>query len=198
MCLCHVCMISNICHIHYLSSYTYLQRNKMHLGWVDETGKPFGYDETAYKDWKDDNSRNNLNELPDWVNWSEVVRIAEMMAVGKDTMRVDIFVGMSADNPAMKLSPDDPNTKAMQKQAVSAVVNELEFFSTLWVPEAISEEIARLWYAGYDMGIYKHVSNSDVPPAFVEKGYLSEEDLAQWVLEKSNENVVTAGLRGVQ
>ena len=171
-------------------------RNLMHLGWVDHNGKPFGYDETTYKTWRDESARNNIDSLPDWVDWSEVVRVAEMMAVGKDTMRVDVFVGMSADDPAMRLKDaNDPNTKAQQKQAVSTVVNELEFFSTLWVPEAISEEIARLWYAGYDMGIYKHIPNSDVPPAFVEKGYLAEEDLAQWVIQKSNQDV-TMGLRG--
>ena len=118
----------------------------MHLGWVDHNGKPFGYDETTYKTWRDESARNNIDSLPDWVDWSEVVRVAEMMAVGKDTMRVDVFVGMSADDPAMRLKDaNDPNTKAQQKQAVSTVVNELEFFSTLWVPEAISEEIARLW-----------------------------------------------------
>ena len=148
--------------------------NDVRLGVFDRDGKVVDYRGT---------------EIPDWVDWPQVVALAETMGAHKDYLRVDIFAGVPADSPVLKLeNPNDANARAQQRQAVQVVVNEVAFHSTLVLPSIAKNELLRLWLAGYKMGIYKHVPNSEVPPAFVQKGYLSEEDLAEW-MDRNGDNV---------
>ena len=152
--------------------------NKISYGYLDHNGKQI-IDKDERKPYK----------LPDWVDWSKVVELAEQMAAHKDFLRVDIFVGIPADHPVMRLKhPNRPQARAKQKAAVQYVLNEVEFLSTCVPPPFARKEAARLWVAGYKMGIHRHIPNSDVPPAFLEKGHLSEEDLEAWVEQRMMRN----------
>ena len=144
----------------------YKTGNNVRLGVFDRDGKVIDYQGT---------------EIPDWVDWPKVIALAETMGAQKDYLRVDIFAGIPADSPALELDPNDANARAQQREAVQIVVNEVAFHSTLLIPTIAKNELHRLWLAGYKMGIYKYVPNSEVPPAYVQKGYLSEEDLAEWI-----------------
>ncbi|CAB9529151.1 expressed unknown protein [Seminavis robusta] len=114
----------------------------------------------------------DTDSLPDWVNWDRVVEVAERLARHKDMYRVDVFVGLPSDHPALKST-----SRAAQMAAVQIRVSETEFVpSTHLKDPALFEEASRLWKAGYKMGIHKLIPNDEVPKAFLEKGFLSEED----------------------
>ena len=144
----------------------YKTGNSMCLGVFDRDGKVIDYQGA---------------EIPDWVDWPKVIALAETMGAHKDYLRVDIFAGVPADSPVLELDPNDANARTQQREAVQIVVNEVAFHSTLEIPSIAKNELHRLWLAGYKMGIYKYVPNSEVPPAFVQKGYLSEENLVEWM-----------------
>lgn len=94
------------------------------------------------------------SSLPDWVDWSRVVDIAERLGAHKDMFRVDMFVGVPAG------SPDGAD--------VQYVVNEIASTGSEPFGEEVLEEGARLWIAGYRMGNYRVVPNTEVPRAFLE------------------------------
>jgi hypothetical protein len=108
--------------------------------------------------------------VPDWLQWDKVVALAEQLGRNKDLFRVDIFVGIPSGSAELGTG---------EASAMKVVVSETEFHPTTSFPKEgeILEEGARLWMAGYRMGIYKLILNSEVPKAFLEKGYLSEKDL---------------------
>lgn len=92
---------------------------------------------------------------------NELVQIAERLGANKDMFRTDIFVGRptSAD-------PDSP---------LQIAVSESEIFpTTVFISDRLSREAARLWVAGYVLGIYELIENSEVPPEFAARGKLSD------------------------
>lgn len=108
-------------------------------------------------------------KLPDWVNWTKVVELAEKLAANKDMFRVDIFVGRRAGTAA----------KHQKEEGAKVVLSECEIHpTTVLKDERIFEEAARLWIAGYKIGNYRVVSNIEVPSAFVKTGMLSAADAA--------------------
>jgi hypothetical protein len=117
--------------------------------------------------------RKSNTELPDWVDWSKIKDLAEKMGQNKDMFRTDIFVGVPSDSPALK----EGATEEDKRSAVQVVVSEFEMQpGTLQMDPGIFDDAARLWLAGYKMGNYKVVSNTQVPAAYVKKGFLSKKD----------------------
>lgn len=110
--------------------------------------------------------------IPDWIDWNRVVDIAERMTRNKDFLRVDIFVGIPAGHKALRKGA----SREEQIAAVEYVVNEVDQRPTSSFEDDLHQEGARLWMAGYKMGIYKTIANDEVPRQFLEKGYLTEQD----------------------
>lgn len=103
--------------------------------------------------------------LPGWVDFARVVEIAEKLGAHKDMFRVDVFAGVPAGSPAMR--PDATNDDRLA--AVEYVVSEVEIHPTSYFhDEKILEESARLWLAGYKIGNYRIVPNTEVPKEFLE------------------------------
>ena len=89
------------------------------------------------------------------------MEIAEHLGANKDMFRTDIFVGRpsSAD-------PDSP---------LQIGVSESEIFpTTVFISDRLSAEAARLWVAGYVLGIYEVIHNYEVPEEFAAHGKLSD------------------------
>jgi hypothetical protein len=104
--------------------------------------------------------------VPDWLDYAELVRIAENLGAHKDMFRTDIFVGVPAG--VLKAGA----TKEERMAAVQIVVSESEIYPTTTFPdENICEEGARLWIAGYKMGNHRIIPNTEVPAAFLETGF---------------------------
>ena len=100
-------------------------------------------------------------KLPDWLPWKQLVTIAEQLGAHKDMFRTDIFVGRpcSAD-PAAPLQ---------------IAVSESEIFpTTIFGHDELSDEGARLWIAGYMLGIFEVLENTEVPLEFLNEGRLGE------------------------
>lgn len=96
----------------------------------------------------------------------ELVNIAEKLAKNKDMFRVDIFVGLSSHSPSLQ--------QGDRRAAVKHVVSESEIYpTTVFHSEKMTQEAARLWIAGYKIGNYKVVNNTEVPKEFLETGSLS-------------------------
>lgn len=104
-----------------------------------------------------------------WVNWPHLVQIAEMLGENKDMFRTDIFVGVPAGSPSLKKGAAEEERRA----AIQFAVSESEIYpATIFVDKEISDEGARLWIAGYKMGNYRLVPNTEVPAEFLEFGTL--------------------------
>jgi len=89
------------------------------------------------------------------------VEIAEHLGANKDMFRTDIFVGRPAS-----AEPGSP---------LQIGVSESEIFpTTVFVSDRLSREAARLWVAGYVLGIYEVIDNFEVPAEFAERGQLSD------------------------
>jgi hypothetical protein len=102
--------------------------------------------------------------FPDWLDYSELVKIAEDLGANKDLIRVDIFVGV----PAGKLRAGASTEERMA--AVQIAVSECALGPTTFLEHELGEEGARLWIAGYKIGNYRVVPNTEVPPSFLETG----------------------------
>ena len=99
--------------------------------------------------------------LPEWVPWDELVEIAEKLGRNKDMFRVDIFVGRPASADA--------------SAPLQIGISESEIFpTTVFTSDELSREGARLWLAGYALGIYEIVENTEVPREFRYRGRLSD------------------------
>ena len=115
--------------------------------------------------------------LPDWIDWSKIVEIAERSGANKDMFRTDIFVGIpsspASSSESSALSQDE------RRGAVRYVISENEIHPTEYFhvrgTQSIFDEGGRLWLAGYAKGNYRVVPNTEVPPAFVEHGMLPEQ-----------------------
>eukprot|EP00536_Pseudo-nitzschia_multiseries_P014406 jgi/Psemu1/38550/gm1.38550_g len=97
-----------------------------------------------------------MDELDDWIPWSELVEIAENLSQHKDMFRVDMFVGV----------PKYSDVNSTLKIAVS----ESEIHPTsMFCNPFIAEEMARLWVAGYKIGNYRVIPNDEVPEDYYGK-----------------------------
>ncbi|KAL7576878.1 hypothetical protein ACA910_006644 [Epithemia clementina (nom. ined.)] len=107
--------------------------------------------------------------IPDWIPWDELVRLAEELGTHKDMFRTDIFIGRPAN------SHDSSNSDGSSaRPSLEIAVSECEIFpTTIFESEAFTDEGARLWKAGYQMGIYDVIENDEVPREFLETGMLS-------------------------
>lgn len=120
--------------------------------------------------------KKSSTKLPDWVDWKKVKALAEKMGQNMDMFRTDIFVGVPSSSPALKEHATDEE----KWTAVQVVVSEFEMQpGTLQMDPGIFDDAARLWISGYKIGNYKVVSNNQVPAQYVEKGYLSEDDITK-------------------
>ncbi len=114
-------------------------------------------------DWKEASSK----ALPKWVDWQRIVRIAEQLGAHKDMFRTDIFVGV----PAGSLGAQ--GTLEERREAVQYVVSETEVHPTpIKGTEEVFREAGRIWVAGYKIGNYKTIPNSEVPQEFLDTGTL--------------------------
>jgi hypothetical protein len=108
--------------------------------------------------------------VPAWMCFDILVEIAENLGAHKDMFRVDIFVGI----PASANVPENATVKERMKY-LEIAVSECEIFPTTIFPtDTLSEEMARLWIAGYKMGNYVTVPNSEVPLEYKETAILSK------------------------
>ena len=118
--------------------------------------------------------------VPEWLQWDKVVEVAEHLGRNKDQFRVDVFVGLPSGSP--ELEKGDPSVMRI-------AVSETEFHPTSsFKDKEILEEASRLWMAGYMMKIYDLVPNTEVPPAFLEKGYFSEPDAKRYGAEAAEKS----------
>jgi hypothetical protein len=110
--------------------------------------------------------------LPDWIDWQQIVDIAERSGVNKDMYRTDIFVGVPSGSPVLR----NGTSKEERLKAVRYVISENEIHPTEYFHyknmKKIFDEGSRLWLAGYTNGNYRVVHNSEVPTAFVKNGFL--------------------------
>ena len=111
---------------------------------------------------------NNL----DYIDWSRLVKIAETLGANKDMFRVDIFVGLPAGSPTLRVGAQ----RSERLEAIEYFVNECEIYPTTNFREwqQLAQDGARLWVAGYKRGNYVTVPNTEVPRAFLETGLLPE------------------------
>lgn len=100
-----------------------------------------------------------FSELPDWVPWDEMVRVAEGLGRHKDMFRVDMFVGV----PRYSEEGAEPRI-ALSESEIHP--------TTMFCNPFIAEDMARLWVAGYRMGNYEVIPNDEVPEDFVGKNAL--------------------------
>jgi hypothetical protein len=100
--------------------------------------------------------------LPDWLDFSELVKIAEKLGANKDMYRIDILVGVPAGAVRAGATTEE------RMAAVQIAVNECSLYPATFMDDEIREEGARLWIAGYKMGNYRIVPNTEVPPSFLE------------------------------
>lgn len=136
------------------------------IGWMDRDGVQVLLEPGMKK------RKKSIGRVPEWVDWSKLIRMAEGRAAHMDMMRVDIFVGMpSSSNEAAKALREDA-TGEERRNAYRYVLSEVEMQTTSKMGEELEEEATRLWIAGYKMGNFKLVPNTEVPKEFLEKGYL--------------------------
>jgi hypothetical protein len=94
--------------------------------------------------------------VPDWAPWGEIVQIAEVLGANKDMIRIDMFVGVPR--------------YAAEDSGLQIAISESEIHpTTIFCNPYIADEMARLWIAGYKMGNYQVIPNSEVPAEYVQK-----------------------------
>jgi hypothetical protein len=102
------------------------------------------------------------SEYPPWVDWPHLVEIAERLGANKDMFRTDIFVGVPAGAA---------ESGEERRKAIKYAVSESEIYpTTIFTDDILAEEAARLWIAGYKMGIYRTIPNTEVPQEFIDNG----------------------------
>lgn len=105
--------------------------------------------------------------------WSQLVELAEKLGANKDMLRVDIFVGLPMGSQF--LWTDVPREERMP--AIMHTVSECEIYPTTSFHRrpGLSQEGARLWVAGYMIGNYNTVANTEIPNEYLETGnFVSE------------------------
>jgi hypothetical protein len=114
-------------------------------------------------------SYNYGKELPAWIEWPELVRMAEWAGANKDMFRFDVFAGLPWTVPSL-----GETTVKQRERMVRIVASEQEVFpTTIFLDDALPEEAARMWIGGYKAGNYRVVPNREVPAEFLETGKFS-------------------------
>jgi hypothetical protein len=109
--------------------------------------------------------------LAPFIDFSKIVEIAERTGANKDLLRTDIFVGV----PASEALPQDAPWED-RVATVKYTLSEFSFHPTTEIfDNEVMEEGARLWIAGYKMGNYRVVPNTQVPQVFIDTGFLPAE-----------------------
>jgi hypothetical protein len=100
--------------------------------------------------------RPTSKQMPEWVPWDELVTIAESLGANKDMIRIDMFVGVP------RYSSENVN--------LQIAVSESELHpTTLFCNAFTADELARLWIAGYKIGNFETVPNTEVPEEYLKK-----------------------------
>lgn len=135
----------------------------------------FFYPNGTAMNWRPTNNGSggsSSDPVPDWLDWSRLVALGEQLGAHKDMFRTDIFVGIPARKRAQLLADTKNSSTAPSRQdwenAVEMAVSETEIHPTPYGKETneVFEEGARLWLAGYRMGHYRVVPNTEVPADF--------------------------------
>jgi hypothetical protein len=102
------------------------------------------------------------NHLPEWVSWAQITTLAEELGQHIDMIRVHLLVGLPADHTAWQ------QDRVAQKAATKVYVNEIMLDPAGdELPDEMLDEAARLWVAGYKMGISVRIPfQHQVPPKF--------------------------------
>jgi hypothetical protein len=111
-------------------------------------------------------------ELPDWLDWSGLVKLAEELGAHKDMFRLDVFVGVPSSAKSLML---DGSTMEERLEHVEMAISESEIYPSTPFPDELSEEAARLFIAGYKIGNFHVVPNTEVPDEFKRTGKLSND-----------------------
>ena len=135
---------------------------------------------------KDDSQQHLFREVPDWLPWGRVVQVAEDLAAHKDIYQVNLLVGVSAATARKhqheNLSPEE----RLEDLQVVVVDTRLDpAVSDFPDRDGLLQEFGRLWFAGYHMGIYRTVPNTEVPSLFLMHHRLTQAD-AKWLNIKEN------------
>lgn len=112
---------------------------------------------------------NPLETWLDWVDFPYLVSIAERLGAHKDMLRVDIFAGLPAGSPSLRKGA----TREEKLAEVQYAVSEYSFHPTTILDDEVTDEGARLWIAGYKVGNYRVVPNTEVSPEFLKTYSLS-------------------------
>jgi len=112
----------------------------------------------------------------DYVDWPRLVKIAETLGANKDMIRIDVFVGLPMQSHHLWVN----GTREERIAAAVYVVSESEIYPTTSFRRrpGLAQEGARLWVAGYKIGNFRTVPNTEIPRPFLEHGYLLKEDVA--------------------
>jgi len=104
------------------------------------------------------------------LDWEYLVSIAERLGANKDMFRTDVFVGLPVSSPAARSQA----SREWREDSLVYAVSECEIYpTTIFQDGKITEEGARLWIAGYKIGNYTRVPNTEIPKEFLETGMLS-------------------------
>jgi hypothetical protein len=147
----------------WLANYVFVGEDKMFGGFIHRNG-------TIAHD-------SPMDKYPAYVDFPRMVKMAEELGANKDMFRTDIFVGVPSG--AVRKGA----TKEERLAAVKHAVSECEIYPTTPFDyfyentTLMQDEGARLWIAGYKMGNYRTVPNTEVPNEFINKGgRMSEHD----------------------
>jgi hypothetical protein len=116
------------------------------------------------------------SELPDWLDWDALVKLAEELGAHKDMFRLDVFLGVPASVKSLR---DGATVKERHEQLEMAISESEIFPTTIFVDGNLPEEATRLWIAGYKIGNYRVVPNTEVPEEFTLTGKLSN-NIESW------------------
>ncbi|KAL7553541.1 hypothetical protein ACHAWF_016825 [Thalassiosira exigua] len=127
----------------YVGQWNFVGNNRHHNGFF-------------YKDGSSTPGCPYQQQIPSWVPWDELVELAETLGANKDMIRVDVFAGI-------------PRYRHGHSE-VRIAASEAEIWpTTIFCNPFIADEMARLWVAGYTLGNYDVVPNSEVPPEYIER-----------------------------
>jgi len=108
-----------------------------------------------------------MDHVPEWVDWTHMIDVVERLGAHKDLLRVDMFIGLPSGHPMAR----NGSTLEERRAAAHYVVSECACHPTTpFDDKEVSDEGARLWMAGYKVGNYRVVPNTEVPQAFLETG----------------------------
>jgi hypothetical protein len=126
----------------------------------------------VYKELYEEDGEEFEKQLPDWLDWSALVKMAEELGAHKDMFRLDVFVGVPT---SVKSLLHNGATEEERLEHLEIAISESEIFPTTPFNDFdLTEEAARLWIAGYKIGNYRVVPNTEVPDEFKQTGKLSE------------------------